>query len=531
MPFTCSKTALLVKRAVAVVNCTRVWAAAGGGCVRFVVRGGGLFPLCRRNCPPAPLKMMPLFPLLVVTAASMAAALSPAEWRNRTVYQLLTDRFSTGNPSQVACTNLQDYCGGTWSGIADQLRYIQGMGFDAIWISPIPKNFPTSYHGYHLVDLWSLNEYFGAKEDLQRLVSTAHSMGIAVMLDVVANHVGPVGMNFSQVQPFNTASHYHADCIISDWSNQPQVEYCRLPDYRGGLPDLDQNSTFVRSQLLQWIAAVVSEFGFDGIRVDTVPEVHKDFWASFQASAGVYAVGEVFNGDANYIAGYAQQALDAVLSYPLFFTMRSVYGQQQSMNQLESLFQAYASAFRGLDLSLMGTFIDNHDNPRFLYGQKDVVLYKNALVLTMMTQGIPIVYYGSEQGYDGGPDPGCRESLWPNYNPGSDLYRFIAQLNAIRRQHVHPTSPQVQRYSDNNFYAFTRGSSVFVATTNVGGGSGPVQRLITYHPFADGTTLCDVLGPSYCIKVANSQFAIEMDAGFPRILVPTSGLPTSFLPM
>jgi len=59
-------------------------------------------------------------------------------------------------------------------------------------------------------------------------------MDIWVMVDVVGNHVGPVGNDFSQISPFNSGDHYHSNCDIQDWNNQWQVENCRL----AGLPDL-----------------------------------------------------------------------------------------------------------------------------------------------------------------------------------------------------------------------------------------------------------------------------------------------------
>ena len=64
---------------------------------------------------------------------------SPEEWKTRTIYQLLTDRFARTDGSSNYCGDLSKYCGGTYKGIIDNLDYITGMGFDAIWISPIPK--------------------------------------------------------------------------------------------------------------------------------------------------------------------------------------------------------------------------------------------------------------------------------------------------------------------------------------------------------------------------------------------------------
>lgn len=58
--------------------------------------------------------------------------LSDAEWRSQSIYQIMTDRFATGTGDRSACSDLGEYCGGTWQGIIDQLDYIQGMGFTAV---------------------------------------------------------------------------------------------------------------------------------------------------------------------------------------------------------------------------------------------------------------------------------------------------------------------------------------------------------------------------------------------------------------
>lgn len=56
-------------------------------------------------------------------------------------------RFSQTSSSQTPCPDIHTYCGGTWKGIINHLSYIQNMGFDAIWISPVVANTPGGYHG------------------------------------------------------------------------------------------------------------------------------------------------------------------------------------------------------------------------------------------------------------------------------------------------------------------------------------------------------------------------------------------------
>jgi alpha-amylase len=109
-------------------------------------------------------------------------AAKPAQWRNRSIYQLLTDRFALpdGNTTAICDVEKARYCGGTWAGIQRQLDYVQEMGFDAIWISPITKNieqntaYGEAYHGYWQQDIYSVNSHFGTMEDLKALAEALH---------------------------------------------------------------------------------------------------------------------------------------------------------------------------------------------------------------------------------------------------------------------------------------------------------------------------------------------------------------------
>ena len=104
------------------------------------------------------------------------------------------------------------------------------------------------------------------------------------MVDVVANHSAPIGDDFSQIYPLNKSEHYHSDCSINNWNDQNEVENCRL----AGLPDINQNDSWVRSYMKDWIKNLVQTYKFDGIRIDTIPEVHADFWSEYGQSAGVF---------------------------------------------------------------------------------------------------------------------------------------------------------------------------------------------------------------------------------------------------
>jgi len=443
------------------------------------------------------------------------------QWRQRTIYQVLTDRFARGSGNNSPCPDLHNYCGGTFSGLKNHLDYIQGMGFDAIWISPTVANTPGGYHGYWAQDINNVNSNFGTQNDLKDLITECHKRDIWIMFDVIANHVGPVGYDYKTIQPFNDQQHYHdcskcpAGCNINfDAHDQTQTEICRL----AGLPDLNQTNPYVSSTLLNWIKNLLSSNNVDGIRIDTVPEVPKTFWTQFTQAAGVFSIGEVFDGRIDYVAGY-QGPVNSVLSYPLYFALTNVFGRQQSMNQLQSILQQYNQNFK--DKSVLGTFLENHDNARFLSFQKDVVLFKSGLTFTLMAQGIPIIYYGADQGFSGGNDPNNREPLWTsNFNQNSELYAYIKTLVQFRKSHQIQNLDQVQRYSDDNFYAFTRGSSIFVATTNVGSRGAQVKRTITFHPFTDGTKLCNLFFETDCINVTKGSFDVYLNNGEAKVFYP-----------
>ena len=86
---------------------------------------------------------------------------TPAQWRGKAIYQVLTDRFARADKS--CDPQARTYCGGTWRGIMNNLDYIQNMGFTAIWISPVTLNIPqntsegVAYHGYWQTSLYDLN--------------------------------------------------------------------------------------------------------------------------------------------------------------------------------------------------------------------------------------------------------------------------------------------------------------------------------------------------------------------------------------
>ena len=445
---------------------------------------------------------MKLAGLIALLLLSAIYCKSKEEWKSRSIYQLLTDRFARS--SDTGHCNYSQYCGGNYRGLINKLDYIKGMGFDAIWISPIIENTEGSYHGYHFTNLYNLNYHFGSEDDFKELVKTCHSKDIWVMVDVVANHAGPVGTDFGRINPFNRAEHYHDWCEINNWRNQWEVENCRLC----GLPDLKQENDWVTQKLLEWIHDMVQKYNLDGIRIDTIMEVPKWFWDKFRVSAGVFQIGEAFDGNPGYVADY-QNHLDSVFNYPLYYTIKSSFCG--SFRNLEGYLFNTRKVFPAPEY--MATFVENHDNPRWLHDCGDRAKFTNAVIFSLVWEGIPVFYYAGEQYYAGGADPNNREPLWDNYNTKSTLYQLLGKTHALRKKVQIWNYAITQRYANDNFYAFTRGN-VLACFTNVQSS----QYSITYHNFKDGDKLCNALHDGDCVTVSGGAININM-GDYPKLYV------------
>lgn len=457
--------------------------------------------------------------MVMAIMVSTAFAGSTAEWKKRTIYQVLTDRFWRTDGSTQPCADIGKYCGGTFKGLQNKLDYIKGMGFDAIWISPVVKNTAGGYHGYWAMDLYAVNENFGTKQDLKDLIKAAQDMGIWVMVDVVANHSGyPVNKgDYTGFNPFNKPEHYHKYCDITgdDFQhNQWRVENCWL----AYLPDLDTQNTYVQQQMLTWITWLQKEYNVDGFRIDTIPEVPKWFWTHINQAAGTYCVGECFDGRPDYVGGY-QGHVDGLLNYPMYFTLNDVFAYSKSAYEIRERWNDLNTYFS--DVDALGIFVDNHDNERFLHKNSSHARLMNALTFVLFMRGIPIVYYGTEQGFAGGNDPNNRETLWTNMDPKNPLYSFIQTAVKYRKKMQVWDQDYTERYVDDNIYCFSRGK-VLIATTN--SVDAKFTRQITYLPYSEGTEVCNIFYPSDCVTVTGGKLEVDLLKGETKVYVPKGDL-------
>ncbi|TVY17051.1 Alpha-amylase A type-3 [Lachnellula arida] len=475
--------------------------------------------------------------LAALASTCTVSALSPADWKKQSIYQVMTDRFArTDNSTTAACDTAADqYCGGSWQGIINKLDYIQGMGFSAIWISPIVENLQaeSAYHGYWAQNITEINTNFGSESDLLALSNAVHDKGMYFMVDMVTNHMGYDGcrecVDYSIFDPFNLQSDYHTPCAI-DYNNATSEKVCWEGDETISLPDLRTEDSGVLDTWNTWVGQIVTKYSIDGIRLDSALEVDVDFFSPFEAAAGVYIVGEALNGDPSVVCPI-QGPLSGLLNYPAYYWITQAFENTSgSISNLENGINTMKSECS--DTNLLGSFLENHDVARFPSYTSDLSLTKNAIAFTILTDGIPIVYEGQEQHFSGTGDPSSREAVWlSGYPTDSTFYTWIASLNQIRNEVIYLDPNYVTYkanpiYSDSSNIAMRKGDTGFQLIsvfTNTGASGNPSITLSsTETGFNSSQALIEVMSCTNATTDSSGNLAVTLTGGLPGVFFPKS---------
>jgi glycosidase len=519
-----------------------------------------------------------IFIALAILGGLLASASAQDLWQGQSIYQIVTDRFFNGDVSNDNADGNynpsagQGVHGGDFKGVEQKLDYIKALGETAIWISPVVKNANGDYHGYAGSDFYNVDPHWGTLADLQHLIQTAHSKGLLVVDDVVVNHgsqlltsndsgypnfkAPPDGYNLfyrdnskQYASPFDPGSGqsltalFHNNGFIQDFNNSTQVELGSLE----GLDDFRTESGYIQTNMAN-IYKFWLEQGFDGFRVDTVKHVDQGFWqnwcpqihadAASHGSPNFFMFGEVYDQSETKNASYTGTIsgpnfeLDSVLDYPLYFAIGPVFALANSnTKQIEDHYNAVDADYDPSAKMRLVTFLDNHDQPRFLNSanaNNDMARLNLALTFLYTARGIPCLYYGTEQAFNGGADPNNREdmfagqfehgpSLGDNFNETHPLFQLIAKLNNLRR--LYPalrSGSHVNLWNDQNgpgLFAYSRvfGSQEIFAVLN----TAAVAQTLPSRPstYAAGTLLVNLLDPGEAI-------AITPDGQTPSISVP-----------
>jgi alpha-amylase len=298
------------------------------------------------------------------------------------------------------------------------------------------------------------------------------------------------------------------------------------------LPDLKTSSPRVRQGYNDWIKSLTSNYSIDGLRLDTVLQVEKSFWKGFRdAVKDMYMVGEIFQEGADFVCDY-QNYLSGLFNYPVYFPLINAFKSTSgSMAALSESIDKMAVACK--DISLLGSFSENHDNARFPSQQHDIAQAANVITFTMVADGIPILYQGQEQHYDargGANDPYNREALWfSKYNTDSQLYKLVANLNkarknAIRNDPSFLTTKANPIYTDATTIAVKKGKLMTVLSNKGSSGSNYTQPIRTYYQ--SGSSVTELLSCTKYTSDGGSYINVPMSAGMPRVFYPTADLGT-----
>jgi alpha-amylase len=313
---------------------------------------------------------------------------------------------------------------------------------------------------------------------------------------------------------------------------QAQLTQCWVGGSQVPLPDLKTSSPRVRQGYNDWIKSLTSNYSIDGLRLDTVLQVEKGFWKGFRdAVKDMYMVGEIFQEGADFVCDY-QNYLSGLFNYPVYFPLINAFKSTSgSMAALSEGIDKMAVACR--DISLLGSFSENHDNARFPSQQPDIAQAANIITFTMVADGIPILYQGQEQHYDargGANDPYNREALWfSKYNTDTQLYKLVANLNkarknAIRNDPSFLTTRANPIYTDTTTIAVKKGKLMTVLSNKGSSGSNYTQPIRTYYQ--SGSSVTELLSCKKYTSDGGSYINVPMSAGMPRVFYPTADLGT-----
>jgi glycosidase len=397
--------------------------------------------------------------------------------------------------------------GGNLKGIRRRLNYIKRLGANAIWLSPVLMNRAEkadSYHGYGIQNFLEVDPRFGTREDLHALVRDAHARGMYVILDIILNHTGDnwaypgdFPYYFSQQagafefgfwrendpspglqlgdavwpEELQRPECYKRHGQIRDWSNpQEAIDGDFL-----SLKELDLRRADVLDTMIKVYKYWITVADVDGFRLDTVKHMESSATAIFCNAIREYArrigkqnfflFGEIvaddetlqhYLGRNSRIDGTNERfpSLDAALDFPLYFILEETIKGFLNPAVLRDRYERFKTHYadHGEAGQYFVTFVDNHDQMsrpyrRFMHGNPFSEQASLAVGYLLTSQGVPCIYYGTEQGFDGGGDHDSyvRECMFGGrwgafdstqrhfFKPSHPIYQSIQQIAAIRQ--------------------------------------------------------------------------------------------------
>lgn len=393
------------------------------------------------------------------------------DWDEAVVYFMMTDRFFDGNKSNNTASGADTYGknpglyhGGDFAGVTAKLDYLQDLGVNTIWITPIVENikgvdvtdegskdvpYNAAYHGYWASDFTKLNPTLGTTKEFETMISEAHKRGMRIMVDIVVNHAG-----------------YGTESTFADMLRDKSVSEGDIKSWQSGLPDFATENADVRAKLVEWQTSWMKDYGVDYFRVDTVKHVDSTTWAALKNSTtevnpSFKMIGEYFG------AGYASNGsslgtgqMDADLDFD--FNDQATSFVSGNISSVEKFLSARNSALNNTYMT--GQFLSSHDEDGFKAALMNGKKYTEdeatsaalvAATLQLTAKGIPVIYYGEEVGLSG-------LNNYPYQTNRYDMDFSKATKDNVTYQHYKNLLSIRNAYTD----VFARGSRNVVASSD-----------------------------------------------------------------
>lgn len=444
----------------------------------------------------------------------------------------------TGDGSDARYNN--DFFGGDLAGLIDKLDYIQSLGANALYLTPVFR--APSNHKYDASDYQQIDPAFGSNADFERLCAEAAKRGIRVIPDTSLNHVGsdspyfnrygnyPAGGAFDNGKP-NPASPYYGWFKFKPGETDPDKQY---QGWFGvaDLPEIDKSNPAFRAYAYRDADSVTNYWldrGAAGWRMDVAPWVPDDFWREWRQAvkakkpdaltvaetwfdASKHLLGDMFDSTMNYIFR------NAVLDYAAGKPARETYAN------LELIRESYPPQALYALMNLLST----HDQARALhhFGEdRDLALAKRRLRLALLFQmsypGAPTIYYGDEVGLGGGDDPYNRAPYpWADEGGQPDDALLADFQRLVKLRHDLPVlrhgTLSAPLHLDDHLVVLARqdGKTWAITATN----NSDEARTVTLRLPFPARTLRDALGGE-AVAVTNGAIQLTVPPLFGRVLV------------
>lgn len=386
-------------------------------------------------------------------------------------YQIFVDRFHRGDFEKDASyinlkwgekPNPKSFAGGDLKGVTHKLEYLQQLGINALYLTPIFKS--ISNHKYDIEDYYEIDPMFGNEADFADLMRSAHARGIRVVMDAVFNHVSENCVQFQDVLAKGRQSEYFdwfvidGDKVDADAVNYKCFASCSY------MPKWNTSNEKVQKYLIDIALYWIDKYDIDGWRLDVSDEVSHDFWRKFRTAVKAKKsecaiIGENWHDANSYLRG---DQYDSIMNYAftkacLDYFAFNAFGASDLADKLNAILMRNTDTVNGMMLNLL----DSHDTHRFItQAGGDEKKLESALAVMYMFSGAPCIYYGTEIAMHGGYDPDCRRTMdWEKAAAKGELWQTVSKLTQLKRGVKALQTPQISIRAEKELLIIERGST------------------------------------------------------------------------